>query len=89
MDASTQYDEDYLPAYDRLNGSRGDGWCARNSDRTDDWLQVDLGTTVQLFAAATQGDREGDEWVTHFQLSYSSDGNTWRTYQYGNGSEKW
>ena len=86
MTASSEYDSN-KPAYGRLNSTRGDGWCAKESKRNDDWLQVDLGKTMQLCAAATQGDRSGNEWVTDFKLSYSSDENTWITYQYGNGTE--
>ena len=87
MNASSQFGDKFQQAYGRLYGNRGDGWCAKEPNRTDDWLQVDLGKRTQLCAAATQGDRNGNEWVTHFKLSYSSDGNTWTTYQYGNGSE--
>ena len=86
MTASSYYGTT-KPAFGRLNGTRGDGWCARESKRNDDWLQVDLGTTMQLCAAVTQGDISGNEWVTDFKLSYSSDGNTWITYQYGNGTD--
>ena len=87
LTASTQYGSGYQAAYGRLNGDRGDGWCAKEASRTDDWLQVDLGKTVQVCGVATQGDRNGNEWVTDFKLSYSSDGNTWTTYTDGNGAE--
>ena len=87
MNASSHFDDSYLAAYGRLNGSRGDGWCAKKPNRTNDWLQIDLGKRTQLCAAATQGDRNGNEWVTHFKLTYSSDGNTWNSYLYENGSE--
>ncbi|XP_078373694.1 lactadherin-like isoform X1 [Oculina patagonica] len=87
MNASSYFGDNFQPAYGRLNGVRGDGWCAKEPNRTDDWLQVDLGKTMQVCAAATQGDRNSNEWVTHFKLSFSSDGNTWNTYQYGNGSD--
>ncbi|XP_078359089.1 uncharacterized protein LOC144643648 isoform X1 [Oculina patagonica] len=84
--ASSQYGDNYKPAYGRLNGDRGDGWCAKKKDK-DDWLQVDLGTTFQVCAVATQGDIDGDEWATHFKLSYSSDGNVWTPYKDANGVE--
>ncbi|XP_078364867.1 lactadherin-like isoform X2 [Oculina patagonica] len=87
MTASSQYGDGYQPAYGRLNGDRGDGWCAKESARDDDWLQVDLGTTFQVCAVASQGDRNGNEWVTDFKLSYSSDGNVWTPYKDGNGVE--
>ncbi|KAL9953934.1 hypothetical protein ACROYT_G041410 [Oculina patagonica] len=93
MTATSHFNEVFQPAYGRLYGDRGDGWCAKEPNRTEDWLQVDLGKTVQVCAVATQGDRGSDgigaahEWVTDFKLSYSPDGNTWTTYKDGNGTE--
>ena len=87
MTASSQYGDGYQAAYGRLNGNRGDGWCAEKANRNDDWLQVDLGTTFQVCAVATQGDRNGNEWVTDFKMSYSSDGNVWTPYKDANGME--
>ena len=87
LTASSRYGVGYQAAYGRLNGNRGDGWCAKEARRTDDWLQVDLRKTIQVCAVATQGDRNGDEWTTDFKLSYSSDGNTWTSYKDSNGRE--
>jgi len=87
MTASSQYSNHYQPFYGRLHGLRGDGWCSKYPDRNDDWLQVDLGETVHVCAVATQGDVDGNEWVTDFKLSYSSDGNNWTPYKDGNGRE--
>lgn len=91
MTASSFYenDDNFQPAYGRLYGTRGDGWCASEKSGKD-WLQVDLGKVFELCAVATQGDGtydEEDEWVTDFKLSYSSDGNTWTNYEDGNGIE--
>ena len=88
LTASSQYGTRFQPAYGRLNGNRGDGWCAKKADRNDDWLQVDLGKTIQVCAVATQGDRNGNEWTTDFKLSYSSDGNSWTTYKNADGTKK-
>ena len=88
LTASSQYGTGHKPAYGRLNGNRGDGWCAEKADRNDDWLQVDLGKRIQVCAIATQGDRDGDEWTTDFKLSYSSDGNLWTSYKDADGKEK-
>ena len=86
MTASSTYEDPwYHPAFGRLNGNRGDGWCAKESSRDDEWLQVDLGTTIEVCAIATQGDVSGNEWVTDFKLSYSSDAQTWTTYKDANG----
>ena len=91
--ASSQDSEIFQAAYGRLYGDRGDGWCAKEPNKTDDWLQVDLARTIQVCAVATQGDRGINgfgslhEWVTHFKLSYSTDGNSWTTYNDGNDTE--
>ena len=76
-----------LPSYGRLNGARGNGWCAEINDK-DQWLQVDLGKIIEVCAVATQGDINGNEWVIDFKLAYSKsyeDG--WPTYKEANGSE--
>ena len=74
-----------LPAYGRLNDVRGDGWCAKELDRTDDWLQVDLGKIFEVCGVATQGDANGNEWVINFTLSYSFTGSNYQTYNDSNG----
>ena len=84
--ASSKFEEWYHPFYGRLHGNRGDGWCARE-ESAEDWLQIDFGKTLQVCAVATQGDINGDEWVTDFKLSFSSDGRAWTTYQDTNGTE--
>ena len=77
------------PHYGRLHGNRGDGWCA-STGNGNDWLQVDLGKIFQLCGVATQGDGDsgfGDEWVTDFKLSYSSNEKNWTIIEDGNGTE--
>ena len=85
MTATSENGTSFQPAYGRLNGSRGEGWCTEEPARSDDWLQVDLGETVQLCGVATQGNRKGSDWTTNFKLSYSSDGSNWTTYKDTNG----
>ena len=76
-----------LPSYGRLNGTRGDGWCAEINDK-DQWLQVDLGKIIEVCAVATQGDINGNEWVIDFKLAYSkSYEKVWPTYKDANDSE--
>ena len=87
MTASSQYSNSYKPFYGRLHGLRGDGWCSEYPDWNDEWLQVDFGKTVHVCAVATQGDVNGNEWVTDFKLSYSADGNNWTHYTDGKGAE--
>jgi len=77
MTASSYHSAKFQPAYGRLNGKRGDGWCAGTSSGNDEWLQVDLGKLYTVCAVATQGDINGNEWVTEFKLSFSVDGESW------------
>ncbi|KAL9988974.1 hypothetical protein ACROYT_G003473 [Oculina patagonica] len=87
MTASSQFSGYNKPAYGRLDGDRGAGWCAKKSDGKDDWLQVDFGETIQVCAVATQGDRHGHGWVTDFKLFYSLNENDWTSYEDNNGTE--
>ena len=87
MTASSQDKNRCRPANGRLNGIRGDGWCTVVKDSTTDWLQVDMGTRIQVCAVATQGDVDGYEWTTVFKLSYSSDEKNWTTYKDVNGTD--
>ena len=86
MTASSQH-KFSKPTYGRLHSNRGDGWCSKEATSNDDWLQLDLNRTIDVCAVATQGDSNGNEWVTDFKLSYSSDASTWTTYLDGNGTE--
>ena len=76
-----------LPSYGRLNGARGNGWCAEINDKGQ-WLQVDLGKIIEVCAVATQGDINGNEWVIDFKLAYSKsfDGR-WQIYKDANDLE--
>ena len=89
MTASSEFgNTSCLPSYGRLNGARGEGWCAAQANGSNDWLQIDFNRTVEVNAVATQGDIDGNEWVTDFKLSFSSDGGDWTTYRDANGKEK-
>ena len=72
----------------RLHDTRGDGWCSAVPDSNSDWLQIDFARIIQVCAVATQGDVNGNEWVTDFKLSYSSDGNTWTTHKDENDTDQ-
>lgn len=86
MTASTE--SSGYPAYHgRLNDKRSDGWCAAESSRNNDWIQVDFGKTYVLCGIASQGDVNGNERVTDFKLSYSSEGSFWRWYTHTNGTK--
>ena len=76
-----------LPSYGRLNGTRGDGWCAEKND-DNQWLQVDLGKIIEICAVATQGDISGNQRVIDFKLALSkSYEEVWPTYKDANDLE--
>ena len=85
---ATGYHSSYRACNGRLNDTRGDGWCSAVSDSNSDWLQIDFAKIIQVCAIATQGDVNGNEWVTDFKLSYSYDGNTWTTYKDANDTDQ-
>lgn len=88
MTASTYLMYINSPHYGRLNDIRGDAWCAQSSSGAQDWLQVDLGKTVEICGVATQGNiKDPKYWVTKFKLAYSSDGGGWNTYRDTHGME--
>ena len=91
MAASSYTTTDYSSyrAYNgRLHDTRGDGWCSAVPDSNSDWLQIDFARIIQVCAVATQGDVNGNEWVTDFKLSYSTDENVWTTYEDANGTDQ-
>ena len=76
----------FQPAFGRLGGNRGEGWCSLTPAGNNDWLQIYFGDMFTVCRVDTQGDINGNEWVTDFKLSFSSDGNSWTTYNH-NGTE--
>ena len=82
MTASSLH-RDSQAAYGRLNGNRGDGWCTKEADKNNEWLQIDLGKRFDVCGVETQGDINGNEWVTDFKISYLSDGRIWIPYKDG------
>ena len=85
--ATTNYGS-YRAYNGRLHDTRGDGWCTAVPKSNNDWLQINFTKVIQVCAVATQGDVNGNEWVTDFKLSYSSDGIGWTTYQDANGTDQ-
>ena len=64
----------------RLNFASGSSWCAVTSD-TNPYLQIDLQTLHNICAVSTQGNSQGDQWVTNYTLQTSTDGSTWTDYK--------
>ena len=81
-----QNNEDNQPHYGRLHGSKGNGWCSYGDNNNGVWLQVDFGKILEVCGIATQGGTY-EYCVTDFKLNYSSDGNTWTSYNDENGTE--
>lgn len=73
-----------------LGGSLG-AWCSDDTD-DDQWFQIDLLTTMNVSAVASQGFGSqgfgyGDHWVTQYSLNYSCDGVKWFRYTLQGGHE--
>lgn len=49
---------------------------------------MDLGEVRAIYGIVTKGKEDGDEWVTSYQLLYSSDGNSYSYYQDENDINK-
>ena len=78
MTASSEYRTCFKPAFGRLDGHRGDGWCSQLAKSNREWLQVDLGEIFKICGVASQGDVSGEgEYVSAFKLSFSFDGSHW------------
>lgn len=54
-------------------------WCSGDTD-ADQWFQIDLLTTMNVSAVASQGFGFGGHWVTKYSLNYSCDGVRWFRY---------
>ncbi|EDO32325.1 predicted protein, partial [Nematostella vectensis] len=88
MDEEAIYLDSY-PFYARLHRIMGMGaWCAPDND-TERILQIDLGQQKVVTGIATQGRHLGyQDYVTSFNLEYSTDGNTWVNYTDNNSTVK-
>ena len=75
---ATSYYLAYYLYNGRLNGTSG--WCAGSRyNYLDDYLQIDMGAEYSVCAVATQG--KPASYLTSYQLSFSTDGENWSTYQ--------
>ena len=90
MTASSFHTLGYYPYYGRLHENRSRGaWCAKTrSDRTD-YLQVDLGTVLDVCALATQGNQQEGQLTTTYKVHMSTDGINWNTYKEKNIEKVW
>ena len=64
------------------HGSTG-SWSAK-FNKTGEWLQVDLGEDRLLTNHSTQGRPSMNQWVTSYNISFSSDSVKWEPYKENN-----
>ena len=82
MTASSFYNTAYYPYYGRLQVIRRyRAWCAKTSSVGTEYLQVDLGTVLDVCALATQGNQKGGRRNTTYKVHMSTDGINWNTYK--------
>ena len=64
----------------KADGVKRGAWKARNRN-AEQWLQVDLGSQfTRITGVATQGRKDGDNWVKEYKLRYSN--KTWQFQDY-------
>ncbi|KAK3105727.1 hypothetical protein FSP39_004342 [Pinctada imbricata] len=66
------------PARGRLDEASG-SWTANVMD-ANQWLAIDLGREYIITKVATQGRQGAGEYVTEYNIAFSSDRSTWRFY---------
>ncbi len=81
--ASSFYNNNYKPAYGRLNKDIGTcAWTTAAGRKSNSWFQVDLGQLATVTGIATQGScKAGAEWTTSYTVSYGTSGKKWIYYQ--------
>ena len=82
MTASTSFNG-YPAESGRLN--HASAWCSQSLSNEQEWLQVDLGDIFDICRVSTRG-LNSWQYVTRFQLSYSTDGFSWSFYGDNNGN---
>ena len=82
MTASSFHSTYYYPYYGRPHENRGRGaWCAKTNSVGTEYLQVDLGTVLDVCALATQGNQKVGQRTTTYKVHMSTDGINWNTYK--------
>ena len=86
--ASSQFSAIHSWVYARLDivrtGNIGGGWATLYNNQ-DQWIQVDLGELQTVSGIITQGRQDYNQWVTEYQVEYSTDCSTWQSVQDDNG----
>ena len=81
--ASSSYDQRYRPYKARFGANYG--WTP--SDRTNSWLQIDLGGAHRICAIATKGSGTNYEWATEYKVNLTLDNVIWQLYRQGGQNE--
>ena len=63
-----------LPALDSLGA-----WCASTNALGSQFVIIDLGSVYSVLGVITQGRANLGEWVTAYQVYYSTDDSSWTT----------
>ena len=89
ISVSSIYGGNVLPSYGRLHykGNKG-AWIAKVND-LHQWVQIDFGIDTTVTYVATQGRHNFSQWVTHYKLQNSNDGNSFEVLkQQGENTDK-
>ena len=92
--ASSQLDAEHAAINGRLKAIRTSNKVGSWSPYTNNvkqWLQIDLGSQKRTLVAqiATQGENANSQWVTHYTLQYSDNGDNFNVYkELGRGKDK-
>ncbi|KAM5326786.1 contactin-associated protein-like 5 isoform 2-T2 [Glossophaga mutica] len=65
----------------QLNQRLGAGGWSPEVCNAQQWLQMDLGSKMEITAVATQGRYGSSDWVTSYSLMFSDTGHNWKQYQ--------
>ncbi|KAK2504003.1 hypothetical protein MC885_015867, partial [Smutsia gigantea] len=65
----------------QLNRRVGAGGWSPVDSSAQQWLQLDLGSRVEITAVATQGRSGSSDWVTSYSLMFSDTGRNWKQYK--------
>ncbi|XP_059136413.1 contactin-associated protein like 5-1-like isoform X3 [Peromyscus eremicus] len=65
----------------QLNWRMGTGGWSPADSSAQQWLQMDLGSRVEITAVATQGRYGSSDWVTSYRLMFSDTGHNWQQYK--------
>ena len=91
ISASTEYSDEYLASFGRLNYKDRWAWSSLKVDPYQ-WLQVDVSSQhISVVRVATQGNRPylDQEYVTSYKLQYGNDEQVFYYYrEQGESTEK-